>query len=81
MMKPPGCARIARKDGANGGACYEMTFAEQIEGPPGLINGFSVPPVLEDQFTEATLAGPRISASLVMSGTDRIRIEGDGIRR
>ncbi len=58
---------------------YEMTFAERIEGPLGPTTGY--PSRLCWKITEATLAGPRISASLAMPGTDWIRIEGNGIRR
>ena len=58
---------------------YEMTFAERIEGPLGPTLGF--PSRLCWKIAEATLAGPRISASLAMPGTDWIRVEGDGIRR
>jgi hypothetical protein len=58
---------------------YEMTFAEQIEGPLGPTIGS--PPRLCWQIAEATLAGPRITATLAMPGTDWIRVEGNGIRR
>ena len=58
---------------------YEMTFAERIEGPLGPTTGF--PSRLCWKIAEATLAGPRISASLAMPGTDWLRIEGSGIRR
>jgi len=56
-----------------------MTFAEQIEGPLGPTIGS--PPRLCWQIAEATLAGPRITATLAMPGTDWIRVEGNGIRR
>ena len=56
-----------------------MTFAERIEGPLGPTLGF--PSRLCWKVAEATLAGPRISASLAMPGTDWIRVEGNGIRR
>ena len=58
---------------------YEMTFAERIEGPLGPTLGS--PSRLCWKVAEATLAGPRISASLAMPGTDWIRVEGNGIRR
>ena len=46
---------------------YEMTFAERIEGPLGPTTGS--PPRLCWQVAEATLAGPRITASLAMPGS------------
>ena len=58
---------------------YEMTFAERIEGPLGPTTGS--PPRLCWQISEATLAGPRITASLAMPGTDWIRVDSNGIRR
>ena len=58
---------------------YEMTFTERIEGPLGPTIG--PPSRLCWQITEATLAGPRITASLAMPGTDWIRVESDGTRR
>jgi hypothetical protein len=58
---------------------YEMTFAERIEGPLGPTTGS--PARLCWQVTEATLAGPRITASLAMPGTDWIRVDAQGIRR
>jgi hypothetical protein len=58
---------------------YEMTFAERIEGPLGPTIGS--PPRLCWQIAEASLAGPRITATLAMPGTDWIRVEGSGIRR
>jgi Protein of unknown function (DUF3237) len=58
---------------------YEMTFAERIEGPLGPTIG--TPPRLCWQVAEASLAGPRITATLAMPGTDWIRVEGNGIRR
>ena len=58
---------------------YEMTFAERIEGPLGPTTGS--PSRLCWKIADATLAGPRISASLAMPGTDWIRVEGNGIRR
>ena len=58
---------------------YEMTFAERIEGPLGPTTG--TPARLCWQVAEATLAGPRIRASLVMPGTDWIRVDAQGIRR
>ena len=57
---------------------YEMTFAERIEGPLGPTTGS--PPRLCWQVAEATLAGPRITASLAMPGIDWIRIDGNGVR-
>ena len=56
-----------------------MTFAERIERPLGPTIGF--PSRLCWKIAEATLAGPRVSASLAMPGTDWIRVEGNGIRR
>jgi hypothetical protein len=56
-----------------------MTFAERIEGPLGPTTGS--PARLCWQIAEATLAGPRIRASLAMPGTDWIRVEASGIRR
>ena len=58
---------------------YEMTFAERIEGPLGPTTGS--PPRLCWQVAEATLAGPRITASLAMPGIDWIRVDSNGIRR
>ena len=58
---------------------YEMTFAERIEGPLGPTTGS--PARLCWQVAEATLAGPRITASLAMPGIDWIRIDSNGIRR
>lgn len=58
---------------------YEMTFAERIDGLLGPTTG---PPVrLCWQIVEATLAGPRITASLAMPGTDWIRVDSNDIRR
>ena len=56
-----------------------MTFAERIEGPLGPTVG--APARLCWKIAEATLAGPRITASLAMPGTDWIRLDGNGIRR
>jgi len=56
-----------------------MTFAERIEGPLGPTVG--APARLCWTIAEATLAGPRITASLAMPGTDWIRFDGNGIRR
>ncbi len=56
-----------------------MTFAERIEGPLGPTVG--APARLCWKIAEATLAGPRITASLAMPGTDWIRFDGNGIRR
>ena len=39
------------------------------------------PPRLCWKVPEATLAGPRITASLAMPGTDWIRVDSNGIRR
>ena len=58
---------------------YEMTFAEWIEGPLGPTTGS--PPRLCWKVSEATLAGPRITASLAMPGIDWIRVDSNGIRR
>jgi hypothetical protein len=58
---------------------YEMTFAERIEGPLGPTAGS--PARLCWKIAEATLAGPRIAASLAMPGTDWIRVDSNGIRR
>ena len=58
---------------------YEMTFAERIEGPLGPTTGS--PARLCWQVAEATLAGPRITASLAMPGIDWIRLDSHGIRR
>jgi hypothetical protein len=56
-----------------------MTFAERIDGPLGPTTGS--PPRLCWQVPEATLAGPRITASLAMPGIDWIRVDSNGIRR
>lgn len=56
---------------------YEMTFAERIEGPLGPTTGS--PARLCWKIAEATLAGPRITASLAMPGIDWIRVDGNGI--
>jgi hypothetical protein len=58
---------------------HEMTFTERIEGPLGPTTGS--PSRLCWKVAEATLTGPRISASLAMAGTDWIRVEPGGIRR
>jgi hypothetical protein len=58
---------------------YEMTFTERIEGPLGPTLGS--PARLCWKVAEATLAGPRIKASLAMPGIDWIRLGSDGIRR
>jgi hypothetical protein len=58
---------------------YEMTFRERIEGPLGPTVGS--PPRVVWQIAEASLTGPRISATLAMPGTDWIRLGSDGIRR
>ena len=58
---------------------YEMTFAERIEGPLGPTTGS--PARLCWKIAEATLTGPRISASLAMPGTDWIRLDRGGTRR
>lgn len=58
---------------------YEMTFAERIEGPLGPTVG--APARLCCQIAEATLAGPRIKASLAMPGTDWIRLDSNGMNR
>jgi len=58
---------------------HEMTFTERIEGPLGPTTGS--PSRLCWKVAEATLAGPRISASLAITGTDWIRVEPGGIRR
>ena len=55
---------------------YEMTFAERIEGPLGPTTGS--PARLCWKIAEATLAGPRIAASLAMPGTDWIRVDSNG---
>jgi hypothetical protein len=58
---------------------YEMTFRERIEGPLGP----TIAPQarLVWQIAEASLGGPRISATLAMAGTDWMRLGSDGIRR
>ena len=58
---------------------YEMTSAERIEGPLGPTTGS--PARLCWKIAEATLNGPRISASLAMPGTDWLRLDRGGIRR
>jgi hypothetical protein len=58
---------------------YEMTFRERIEGPLGPTTGS--PARLCWKIAEATLAGPRIEASLAMPGIDWVRLGSDGIRR
>ncbi len=58
---------------------YEMSFAERIEGPLGPTTGS--PARLCWQVAEATLTGPRITASLAMPGIDWIRVDSNGIRR
>jgi Protein of unknown function (DUF3237) len=57
---------------------YEMTFAERIEGPLGPTIGS--PPRMCWQIAEATLTGPRITASLAMPGIDWIRVDDGGVR-
>jgi hypothetical protein len=58
---------------------FEMTFKERIEGPLGPTTGS--PARLCWKIAEATLAGPRIQATLAMPGLDWIRLGSDGIRR
>lgn len=58
---------------------YEMTFRERIEGPLGPTTGS--PARLCWKVVDATLAGPRIEASLAMPGIDWVRVGDDGIRR
>ena len=58
---------------------YEMTFAERIEGPLGPTTGS--PSRLCWKIAEATLTGPRITATLAVPGIDWIRVEPDGTRR
>lgn len=58
---------------------YEMTFWERIAGPLGPTSG--TPDRLCWQVAEATLSGPRLSATLAMPGVDWIRVEADGTRR
>jgi len=58
---------------------FEMTFRERIEGPLGPTVGSPARWVW--QITEASLTGPRISATLAMPGADWIRLGSDGIRR
>jgi hypothetical protein len=58
---------------------HEMTFRERLEGPLGPTVGS--PARLAWQIAEASLTGPRISATLAMAGTDWIRLGSDGIRR
>ncbi len=58
---------------------YEMTFAERIEGPLGPTIGS--PSRMCWKIAEASLAGPRITASVAMPGIDWIRVDADGIRR
>jgi hypothetical protein len=58
---------------------YEMMFRERIEGPLGPT--IASPARLAWQIAEASLTGPRISATLAMAGTDWIGLGSDGIRR
>jgi hypothetical protein len=58
---------------------YEMTFRERIEGPLGPTMGS--PARVVWQIAEASLTGPRISATLAMAGADWMRLGTDGIRR
>jgi hypothetical protein len=58
---------------------YEMTFRERIEGPLGPT--MASPARVVWQIAEASLRGPRISATLAMAGTDWIRLGSDGSRR
>ncbi len=58
---------------------YEMTFIERIDGP--LEPTVGSPARLCWKIAEASLAGPRITATLAMPGTDWIRVESEGIRR
>ena len=60
---------------------YEMTYSETIDGPLGPTTGSPLGERLCWQVTAATLAGPRINATLAMSATDWIRLGTDGIRR
>jgi hypothetical protein len=58
---------------------YEMPFLERIEGPLGPT--IASPARVAWQIAEASLAGPRIKATLGIAGTDWIRLGSDGIRR
>jgi Protein of unknown function (DUF3237) len=60
---------------------YEMTYAETIDGPLGPTTGSPLGERLCWQVTTAALHGPRINATLVMTGSDWIRLGSDGIRR
>jgi hypothetical protein len=60
---------------------YEMTYSETIDGPLGPTTGSPLGERLCWHVTTATLAGPRINATLAMSATDWIRLGADGIRR
>lgn len=60
---------------------YEMTYTETIEGPLGPTAGSPLGERLCWQVTNATLHGPRITATSSMPGTDWIRLGTYGIRR
>jgi len=60
---------------------YEMTYAEDIDGPLGPTAGSPLGERLCWQVVSATLRGPRINASLAMPGTDWMRLGLDGVRR
>ncbi len=60
---------------------YEMTYAEQIDGPLGPTAGSPLGERLCWQVVSATLRGPRINASLAMPGMDWMRLGVDGVRR
>jgi hypothetical protein len=58
-----------------------MTYTETIAGPWGPTPGSPFGARLCWQVISATLAGPRIEATLAMPGADWIRLGPDGIRR
>lgn len=60
---------------------YEMTYAENIDGPLGPPAGSPLGERVCWQVVSATLRGPRINASLAMPGMDWMRLGIDGVRR
>ena len=60
---------------------YEMTYAENIDGPLGPTAGSPLGERVCWQVVSATLRGPRINASLAMPGMDWMRLGIDGVRR
>jgi Protein of unknown function (DUF3237) len=60
---------------------YEMTYLETIDGPLASTKGSPGEERLCWQVTSGSLQGPRINATVVIPGTDWMRLGTDGLRR